>query len=113
MLAELPDDDGGDSREERAFRMWINSLNIEADQTSGLEAAHVSNLFDDVRDGVMLLQTMEHVRKGVVDWSKVNKPPMRIVFKRVENLNYAVTLGRGMPTPAEAFGTAWRYCSSL
>ena len=29
LFAELPDDDGGDCREERAFRMWINSLGIE------------------------------------------------------------------------------------
>lgn len=41
-FAELIEsDDEQDSREERAFRMWINSLGIE----------YVSSLFEDVRDG--------------------------------------------------------------
>jgi len=83
-LAEIPDDDAGDSREERAFRMWINSLGIEQ---------YVNNLFDDVTDGSMVLQTMDHIRPGVVDWSRVNKAPKQI-FKKIENLNYAVDLGK-------------------
>ena len=32
------------SREERAFRMWINSLGIES---------YVNNLFEDVRNGLV------------------------------------------------------------
>ena len=84
MLAELPDDDGGDSREERAFRMWINSLGVET---------YVNDLFDDVRDGHVILQTMDKVNPGVVDWKRVN-PPSPMVFKRTENLNYAVDLAK-------------------
>ena len=38
---------------------------------------------------------MDHVRPGVVEWAKVNKPPLKMVFKKLENLNYAVGLGRG------------------
>jgi len=34
------------------------------------------------------------VKPRVVDWTRVNKKPT-MVFKRVENLNYAVTLGLG------------------
>jgi len=86
LLDELPEENEGDSREERAFRMWINSLGIDA---------HVSNLFDDARDGLLLLQVMDSVKPGVVDWSKVNKPPFKMVFKKIENLNRAVDLGRG------------------
>lgn len=86
LFDELDDDDIGDSREERAFRMWINSL--------GLPGTYVSNLFDDVRDGLLLLRVMDHVRPGVVCWTKVNMQP-RMVFKRVENANYAVVLGKG------------------
>lgn len=44
LMGELPEEDEGDSREERAFRMWINSLGLES-QT------FVHNLFDDLRDG--------------------------------------------------------------
>ena len=86
LLDDLPEENEGDSREERAFRMWMNSLGIDD---------HVANLFDDVREGNCLLQTMDHVRPGVVEWGKVNKPPFKMVFKKLENLNYAVSLGRG------------------
>lgn len=85
LFDELEEDDMGDSREERAFRMWINSL--------GLENAHVSNLFEDMRDGVLLLKTMEHVKPGLVDWTKVNMV-CKMIFKKVENTNYAVALAK-------------------
>mmetsp|Transcript_14645 Transcript_14645/g.24402 ORF Transcript_14645/g.24402 Transcript_14645/m.24402 type:complete len:168 (+) Transcript_14645:281-784(+) len=65
--------------------MWINSLGIES---------YVTNLFDDVQDGIVLLQTMDRIRPGIVCWSKVNMNPT-MVFKRVENSNYAVVLGKG------------------
>jgi len=84
LLAELPDDDGGDSREERAFRMWINSLGIER---------YVTNLFDDVRDGMVILQVMDRIQPGVVDSSRVNVNPT-LVFKQTENCNYAVDLAK-------------------
>jgi len=85
LFAELPDDDVGDTREERAFRMWINSLGIER---------HVADLFSDVRDGVALLQTIDHLRPGLVSWAKVNMVA-KMVFKKVENTNYATLLARG------------------
>lgn len=84
LFAELPDDDIGDSREERAFRMWINSL--------GLPDTTITNLFEYVRDGLLLLRTMDHVRPEVVSWRRVNMAP-RMVFKKVENTNY-VTCSR-------------------
>jgi len=84
LFAELPDDDVGDSREERAFRMWINSLGVER---------HVADLYSDVRDGVVLLQTIDHVKPGLVSWAKVNLVA-KMVFKKVENTNYAVLLAR-------------------
>jgi len=84
-MAELLNDDIGDSREERAFRMWINSL--------GIEDLYVNNLFEDVRDGVVLLQTMDKVQPGVVSWKSVSRPP-RNKFKKVENANYVVVLGK-------------------
>lgn len=84
LLAEMPEEDGSDSREERAFRMWINSLGI---------SQHVAHLFDDVSDGLVLLHTMEVVRPGSVDWAKVTPSPKQI-FQKIENLNYAVALGK-------------------
>lgn len=86
-VAELiEDDDPSASREERVFRMWINSLNIED--------VYVNNLFEDLRDGVVLLRVIDKVETGVVDWSKVNLKKLHIKFKKIENCNYAVTLGK-------------------
>jgi len=65
--------------------MWINSLGIER---------HVADLFCDVRDGVVLLQTMDHLKPGLVSWAKVNTEAT-MVFKKVENTNYATLLARG------------------
>ena len=58
----------------------------------------MNSLFDDLRDGSILLQAYDKVLPGSVNWRHVNKPPpsggelMR--FKAVENTNYAVELGR-------------------
>lgn len=84
-MAEFLDDDIGDTREERVFRMWINSL--------GLEDANINNLFEDLRDGVIILQVMDKIEQGLVVWNKVNRPPKN-KFKKVENTNYAVVLGK-------------------
>ena len=88
LLEDLPEENEGDSREERAFRMWINSLGLD-------EAFFCHRLYDDVTDGNLILHVMEAVRPGVVEWGRVNKPPIKMVFKRIENLNYAVDLGKG------------------
>jgi len=84
-MAGLLDDDVGDTREERVFRMWINSL--------GVEDLYVNNLFEDLRDGVVLLQLMDKVEPGSVSWKNVNRPPKN-KYKRVENGNYVVVLGK-------------------
>jgi plastin-1 len=81
----LLEDDFGDSREERAFRMWINSL--------GIEDLHVNSLYEDCKDGVVLLKVIDHVVPGTVSWKKVNNPALTH-FKRLENDNYAVLLGK-------------------
>ena len=81
---KLPMEDEGDSREERAFRMWINSLGIDT---------HVSDLPSQVRDGLLVLQLMDAIKPGVVDWAKVTKKPKN-VHAKVINCNYAVQLGK-------------------
>ncbi|KAJ3157011.1 hypothetical protein HDU89_002421 [Geranomyces variabilis] len=74
-------------REARAFALWLNSLGVEP---------FVNNLFDDLRDGLVLLHAMDTVHPGVVDWKKVNKAPVSSRFKKVENCNYVVVLGKSM-----------------
>lgn len=65
--ASLIDDDIEGSREERAFRLWINSLSIED--------LHVTNLYDEARDGLLLLKVINKINPSVVDWKKVDKNP--------------------------------------
>ncbi|KAH9251036.1 hypothetical protein BASA81_011096 [Batrachochytrium salamandrivorans] len=84
-MAGLVDDDQGDTREERVFRMWINSL--------GIEDLYVNNLFEDLRDGVVLLQLYDRIEPGSVVWKQVNRPPKN-KYKKMENCNYVVVLGK-------------------
>lgn len=84
-FAGLELDDAGDTREERVFRLWINSL--------GLPEVYINNLFADLSDGLILLKIMNHIQPGIVDWKKVNIDT-RSRFKKVENCNYVVLLGR-------------------
>eukprot|EP00468_Gymnochlora_sp_CCMP2014_P007481 CAMPEP_0167761510 /NCGR_PEP_ID=MMETSP0110_2-20121227/12216_1 /TAXON_ID=629695 /ORGANISM="Gymnochlora sp., Strain CCMP2014" /LENGTH=622 /DNA_ID=CAMNT_0007648209 /DNA_START=19 /DNA_END=1887 /DNA_ORIENTATION=+ len=81
----LLEDDVGDSREERAFRMWMNSL--------GLEDFYINNLFEDCADGINLLKVIDAVEPGIVYWKKVYMKPSN-KFKMVANQNYAVVLGK-------------------
>ena len=87
-MATLLDDDEGDSREERAFRMWMNSL--------GIKKMYVNNLFSDAVDGLVLLKVIDKIEPGSVKWKKKveRKPNNR--FKKLSNTNYAVDLGKQM-----------------
>jgi plastin-1 len=78
--------DSEGSREARAFCLWLNSLGIDP---------FVNNLFSDLCDGLVILKVMDIVQPGIVDWKRVNQNP-NTVFKKVENCNYAVDLGKQM-----------------
>lgn len=88
---QVDDFDAEGEREARVFTLWLNSLDVRP---------AVNSLFDDLRDGTILLQAYEKVVPGSVNWRHVNKPPpsggelMR--FKAVENTNYAIELGKQM-----------------
>lgn len=84
-LSTLEIDDVGDSREERVFRMWINSLNIDG--------VYLNNLFADSQDGFNLIKVIDKVFPGIVIWKRVNENPASR-YKRIENANYAVELGK-------------------
>ncbi|BFZ55560.1 fimbrin [Savitreella phatthalungensis] len=81
--------DAEGEREARVFTLWLNSLDIDP---------AVNNLFEDVKDGVVLLQAYDKITPGSVNWRAANKKPAgegreMSRFKQVENTNYAVTLG--------------------
>jgi len=83
QLIGMMDDDVGDSREERAFRMWINTL--------GIEDLYVNHIFEDCKDGLVLLKVIDKIEPGLVCWDKVEMNPKN-KFKKVSNNNYAVVL---------------------
>ncbi|VVB03757.1 unnamed protein product [Arabis nemorensis] len=78
-------DDTQISREERSFRFWINSFD---------SSLYINNVFEDLRDGWILLQTVEKVSPGIVNWKIASKPPIKLPFKKVENCNQVVKLGK-------------------
>lgn len=87
------EDEGDDAREERVFRMWMNSLNLGAERAEG--PIMISSLFDDLSDGIAILEAMDKIQPGIVDWSKVTRDPAKLnTFRKVENCNYAVNIGK-------------------
>lgn len=84
---EIEDFDAEGEREARVFTLWLNSLDVQP---------AVNSLFDDLRDGSILLQAYEKIIPGSVG-RRINKPqPGQELsrFKAVENTNYAVELGK-------------------
>ena len=65
--AKIINDDIEGSKEERQFRFWINSLDIE-----GL---HINNLYEEARDGMVLLKVIHKLDNTAVDWKRVEKNP--------------------------------------
>ncbi|KAL3636994.1 fimbrin [Castilleja foliolosa] len=84
-FAEMMTDDELMSREERCFRLWINSLGI---------TSYVNNLFEDVRNGWVLLEVLDKVSPGSVIWKQATKPPIKMPFRKVENCNQVVRIGK-------------------
>lgn len=53
----------------------------------------VTNLFEDVKDGLTILRMLDKISPGIVSWPKVNQNPTN-KFKKVENCNYAIVLAK-------------------
>ncbi|CAI5954357.1 unnamed protein product [Closterium sp. NIES-64] len=88
--AELEVDRSLDSDEERVYRFWINSVGA---------STPVCDLFRDVRDGIVLLEVMDKIRPGCVEWKTVARPSggqqhLRAVYKKIENCEQALRVGR-------------------
>jgi plastin-1 len=109
----VEDFDAEGEREARVFTLWLNSLGVEP---------AVFNLFENLKDGLVILQAFDKVLPGVVVWRRVSKPkegagaaqsysgggegeeeedigvtPNQSKlsrFKCVENTNYAVDLAK-------------------
>lgn len=73
-------------REARAFALWLNSLNVDP---------FVNYLFEDVKDGLVLLQAFDKIFPDSVNWKRVNTRLPMMRFKQIENTNMVVDLGKG------------------
>jgi hypothetical protein len=60
-------DDIEGSRDERAFRFWINSLNIDD--------LYINNLYEECKDGLVLLKVIHKLDATVVNWKVVDMHP--------------------------------------
>lgn len=61
----VEDFDAEGEREARVFTLWLNSLNVEPG---------VFNLFENIKDGLIILQAFDKVMPGSVIWRRVSKP---------------------------------------
>lgn len=84
FLEGMPDD-AQISREESVFRLWINSLGI---------STYINNVFEDLRNGWVLLEAIDKISPGTVSWKFANKPPIKMPFRKVENCNQVVKIGK-------------------
>ena len=79
-----------ETREEKTYRNWMNSLGVNP---------FVNNLYQDLRDGLVLIQLFDKISPGIVDWNRVNQPPYKKMggnMQKIENDNYALELGKQM-----------------
>ncbi|KAI0634946.1 fimbrin [Trametes polyzona] len=106
----VEDFDAEGEREARVFTLWLNSLGVEP---------AVFNFFENLKDGVVILQAFDKIMPGSVVWRRVSKPKAGAEqevrynedgeeedigvtpnqgrlsrFKQVENCNYVVDLGK-------------------
>ncbi|XP_050164064.1 plastin-1 isoform X1 [Myiozetetes cayanensis] len=87
LLEDLTPPNVGESKEERTFRNWMNSLGV---------SPYVNHLYSDLSDALIIFQLYDLTRVPV-DWNHVNKPPYSLLggnMKKIENCNYAVELGK-------------------
>lgn len=85
---EIEEFDAEGEREARVFTLWLNSLDVDPP---------VVSLFEDLKDGLILLQAFDKVLPGSVSFKHVNKKPANgevSRFKALENTNYAVEIGK-------------------
>jgi len=80
-----------ETREEKMYRNWMNSLGVKP---------RVNYLYSDLYDGLIIFQLMDFIKPGVVDWKRVKKEEQMAKMQALKfqqilgNCNYAVEVGR-------------------
>ena len=42
----------------------------------------------------ILLEVLDKVQPGIVDWKIANRPPIKLLFRKVENCNQVISIGK-------------------
>lgn len=76
-----------ETREEKTYRNWMNSLGVNP---------YVNWIYSDLADGLVIFQLYDVIRPGIVTWSRVTKKFSKLgkFMEMLENCNYAVELGK-------------------
>ena len=90
-MAELDEKmfSGEGDRESRTFALWMNSLGVDP---------FINSLGDDLRDGRVLLQVIDYIKPGTVNWKRAHMKPSTASakkltrFQALENTNTVVEL---------------------
>lgn len=82
--AALTDEAKSGTKEERTFLLWINSLNIEG--------VHLNELYEEIKDGLVILKVINNVWPGTVVNGKYEKNPGTNRFKMLANGEYISNL---------------------
>lgn len=79
----------GETLEERTYRNWMNSLGVKP---------FVSYLDIDLSNGLILLQLIDIIQPGTVDWTRVVQifDPMKKLFQEQGNCNLVVSYARSI-----------------
>ncbi len=78
--------EGEGDKEARVFGLWLNSLNVDP---------FVRNLYFSCADTLVLLQAMDNISPGCVDWKKVNSKATS-KFQKVENCNQVLSIAKNL-----------------
>ena len=78
--AGLIDDDIEGSKEERAFRLWINTLELKDLDGNDI---FINNLYDDLCDGIVLCKAIHKIDQTVVEWNRIEKKPDSVFKKNI------------------------------
>jgi len=66
--------------------MWMNSL--------GIDGLHIINLYEEAKDGLLMLKVMDWVQPGLVNWAKIEKNPGKNQMKRSINCSNVIDVAK-------------------
>ena len=56
----------------------------------GIEGVHINNLYEEAKDGLLMLKVIDWIEPGVVNWAKIEKNPGKNQMKRSINCSAVI-----------------------